>query len=58
VPSLNVQLDQVEGVEEDGAVMPPIPDAIEAWHALVIAAHGLAVDYAGARAQPSQRLHD
>jgi hypothetical protein len=29
--------------------MPPIADAIEAWHPIVVAAHRLAVDDAGER---------
>jgi hypothetical protein len=53
-----VQFNQVEAEEEHRAVMAPIPDAIEAWHAIVVAGHRLAVDDAGARAEPSQGLDD
>ena len=38
--------------------MPPIPDAVEVRHAVLVAAHGLAVDDAGARAQAGERLDD
>jgi hypothetical protein len=38
--------------------MAPIPDAIEVWHAVIVAGDRLAVDDAGARAQPSDRLDD
>src|SRR2546423_6997434 len=53
-----VQLDQVEGIEEYARIMPPIPDAVEARHAVLVAAHGLAVDDTRARAQPGERLDD
>jgi transposase len=52
-----VQLDQVEGVEEDEGVVAAVADAVEARHAVVAAAHRLAVDDAGARAQAGERLH-
>ncbi len=45
-----VKLDQVEGVEEDACVMPPVTDAIEARHAVVITGDRFSVDSAGARA--------
>jgi hypothetical protein len=51
-----VKLDQVEGVEEDACVMPPVADAVEARHAVVVAGDSFVVDDAGARAQP--RLDD
>jgi hypothetical protein len=38
--------------------MSPIPDAVEAWHAVIVAGDRLAVDDAGARAQANQRLDD
>src|SRR5262249_12610460 len=38
--------------------MPAIPDAVEARHAVLVAAHGLAVDDAGARVQAGERLDD
>ena len=53
-----VQLDQVEGVQEDAGVVAAVADAVEARHAVVAAAHRLAVDDAGARAQTGQRLDD
>jgi hypothetical protein len=37
-----VPLDQIEGVQEHAGVMPPVADAIEARHAIVIAGNGLA----------------
>ena len=53
-----VQLDQVEGVQKDPVVIAAVADALEARHTVVIAAHRLAVDDAGARAQPGQRRDD
>jgi hypothetical protein len=47
---------RVEGVEEDAGVMPPVADAVEACHAVIVAAHRLAVDDAGARAQAGEGL--
>jgi hypothetical protein len=38
-----VQFNQVEAEEEHRAVMAPIPDAIEAWHAIVVAGHRLSM---------------
>ena len=46
-----VQLDQVEGVEEDARVMAPLAYAIEARHAVVAAGDRLTIDDAGARWQ-------
>ena len=40
---ISVQLDQVEGVEKHFGVVPPIADAVEARHAVVVTAHRLAV---------------
>ena len=45
-----VHLDQVEGVEEHGAVVTAIADAIELGDAAVVARDRLAVDDAGAGA--------
>jgi hypothetical protein len=42
-----VQLDQVEGVEEYGAVMAPMPDAVERCDAILVAGDGLAIYGAG-----------
>ena len=44
-----VQLDQVEGVEEDALVSALVPDEIERGDAAVIAGDSFAVDDAGAR---------
>src|SRR4051794_22598750 len=44
------QLDQVEGIEEYGRIMPPMPDAVEVRHAVLVAAHGLTIDDTRARA--------
>ena len=52
------ELDQVEGVGEDAGVVAAVADAVEARHAILAAAHRLAVDDAGARAQAGERLHD
>ena len=43
-----VQLDQVEGVEEHGAVVAAVADAIELGDAALVAGDRLAVDDAGA----------
>jgi hypothetical protein len=51
-----VELDHVEGVEKHGGVVAAVADAVEAGHAVVAAAHPLAVDDAGARAPPGERL--
>jgi hypothetical protein len=53
-----VAIQQTEGVEEDAGVVPPVADAVKARPAGVVAAHGLAVDDAGSRAQAGQRLDD
>ena len=53
-----VQLDQVEGVEENAFVSAVVTDEIERGNAVVIAGDSLAVDDAGARAQACQRLGD
>jgi hypothetical protein len=55
---VTVQLDQVEGVEEDASVIAPVADAVEVRHTVLVAAHGLAVDDTRARAQAGQRLDD
>ena len=51
-----VELNQFEGVQEHAGVVAAIVDAVEARHAVVIAADRLAVDDAGARAQPGDQL--
>ena len=53
-----VQLDEVEGVEEYAVVSAVVTDEIERGNPVVIAGDGFAVDDAGARAEPSQRLND
>jgi hypothetical protein len=53
-----VQFDEVEGVQEDAGVVPPVADAVEARPAVIVAAHRLAVDDAGSRAETGQRLDD
>src|SRR5438876_673878 len=55
---VTVQLDEVEGIEEDVRVVPPVADAIEARHPAVVAGDGLAVDDAGPRAQAGEGLDD
>jgi len=46
--AIAVQLDQVEGVEEDALVIALVADEIERGNAIVIAGHSFAVDDAGA----------
>ena len=53
-----VQLDQVEGVEEYAVVSAVVTDKIERGNAVVIAGDRFAVDDAGARAQPGERIND
>ena len=53
-----VQLDQVEGIEEDVLVGALVTHEIERGHAVVIASDRFAVDIAGARAQAGQCLDD
>jgi hypothetical protein len=53
-----VQLDQVEGIEEDAAAMAPIPHSLEAGNAVVAAADSFAVDDAGACAQTGEGVDD
>jgi len=55
---VTVQLDQVEGVEEDARVMLAIADAVEARDPVLAASDRLAVDDAGPQPQLSQRLDD
>ena len=50
------QLDQVEGVQGDLAIMPAIANPVEHREAVVVAGNRLAVDDAGLAAQVSQRL--
>jgi len=53
-----LKLDQVESVDEDTVVVAVVANEIERRHTIVVASHGLAVDNAGARAQPGQRFDD
>jgi hypothetical protein len=53
-----VRLNEVEGIEEDALVSEVVTDEIERGNAVVIAGDSFAVDDAGARALPSQRLND
>src|SRR5262249_22390463 len=53
-----IELDQVEGIEEDAAVRALMPDELERGHAVVVASHRFAIDDARARAQARQRLDD
>jgi hypothetical protein len=43
-----VQLDQVEGVQEDARIVASVADAIEGCEAVVVAGHRLPIDDAGA----------
>jgi len=52
---VTVQLDQVEGVEEDGRVMLAIADAVEARDPVLAASDRLAINDAGARAGRAPR---
>jgi hypothetical protein len=38
--------------------VPPVTDAVEARHGLIVTAHRFAVNHAGALARPGQRLDD
>jgi len=53
-----IQFDQVEGVQEHVPVMLAVADTLERCEPVVIARDGFPIDDAGARAQPSQGLHD
>src|SRR6516164_7753030 len=53
-----VQLDQVEGVQERAVIMAAVANEIERGNAVVIAGDSFAVDDAGARAQPGERIND
>src|SRR5260221_10550456 len=53
-----VQLDEIEGVEEDALVSALVTNEIERGHAVVIAGDSFAIDDAGARAQPRERTND
>jgi hypothetical protein len=53
-----VQLDEVEGVEEYAFVSAVVTDQIERGNAVVIAGDSFAVDNAGARPQPGERIND
>jgi hypothetical protein len=55
---LALQLDQVEGVQEDASVMPAMPQQVEARQAVVSARDRFPVDGTGARAQPPHGLDD
>jgi hypothetical protein len=50
-----VQLDKVEGIEEDGLVSPVVTDEIERGNAIVIARNRFSIDNAGARAQAARK---
>jgi hypothetical protein len=53
-----VELDQVEGIEEDIRVMVPVPDAIEGCHPVIATSHSLTIDDAGPRPQVGQRFNN
>src|SRR5262249_11522406 len=53
-----VQLNEVEGVEEYVLVSTVVTDEIKRGNAVVIAGDSFAVDDAGARAQPGERIND
>jgi hypothetical protein len=53
-----VQLDRIEGVEEDVFVVVAIANEIERSYAVVIAVDRLAIDDAEARVNAGQRIHD
>jgi hypothetical protein len=50
----SIQLDGVEGVQEDACVMPPVTNAIEARHAALATGDSLPID-AGTRAPSGKR---
>ena len=47
-----VKLDQVEGIEENLIIVPPVSDPVERSHAILSAGDPFPVDNAGPRAQP------
>ena len=53
-----VQFDEVEGIEERAVIMAAVANEIERGDAVVIAGDSFAVDNAGARAQPGERIND
>jgi hypothetical protein len=53
-----VQFEQVEGVQEHDLVVAAMPKTIKRRHAALVAGDGLAVDDAGARPRPRQRVDD
>src|SRR5262249_44046908 len=53
-----IQLDQVEGVEEDTVIVAVVADEIERGNAVVIAGDSFAIDDAGTRTQACQCLND
>ena len=53
-----IKLDQVEGVEEHGRIVLPIPNAVERRDPVIAACNRLAIDDAGVGAKPSERLNN
>src|SRR5262249_1557314 len=53
-----ILLNQVECIEEYALVSAVVTDEIEGGHAVVITGDSFAVDDAGARAQPGERVND
>src|SRR5215471_15574872 len=53
-----VQSNEVEGVEEDALISAVVTDEIKRGDTVVIAGDSFAVDDAGARAQPGERIND
>jgi len=56
--AIAVQFNEVKGVEEYALVSAVVTDEIERGNAVVIAGDSFAIDDAGARAQPGERIND
>jgi len=55
---VTVQFDQVEGVQERAVIMAAVANEIKRGNSVVIAGYSFAIDDAGARAQPGERIND
>jgi hypothetical protein len=55
---LAIELDQVEGVEEDARIVPPMPEQVKARPAVIAAGDRLTINDGRARAQAGHGLDD
>jgi hypothetical protein len=51
-----VQLDQIEGIKENGFIVVPVTDALERRYPIVIASNRFPIDNAGACVQANHRF--